>query len=109
MKNRNKITKERLELKEQVRCKAAKPEHFRIPASSLAVILQFCQFRQLTRYARSVGCQGQSFSAPLRFSQKNQILTMKHKTQSDELQKPLRDLRVLRGEKTKKFWNNSKK
>ena len=34
---------------------------------------------------------------------------MKHKTQSYELQKPLRDLRALRGEKTKEFWNNSKK
>lgn len=34
---------------------------------------------------------------------------MNHKTQASELQKPLRDFRVLRGEKTKEFWNNSKK
>jgi hypothetical protein len=34
---------------------------------------------------------------------------MNHKTQSHELQKLLRDLRVLRGEKTKEFWKNSKK
>ena len=33
---------------------------------------------------------------------------MNHKTQSN-LGKPFRDLRVLRGEKTKEFWNNSKK
>jgi hypothetical protein len=34
---------------------------------------------------------------------------MKRKTQSHQLQTLLRDLRVLRGEKTKEFWNNSKK
>ena len=34
---------------------------------------------------------------------------MNYKSQSHELQKSLRDLRVLRGEKTKEFWNNSKK
>ena len=33
---------------------------------------------------------------------------MNYKTQSN-LGKPLRDPRVLRGEKSKKFWNNSKK
>jgi hypothetical protein len=34
---------------------------------------------------------------------------MNHKTQSHEPQKPIRDLRVLRGDKIKEFWNNSKK
>jgi hypothetical protein len=42
-------------------------------------------------------------------SKKTEFLTMNHKTQSHELQKLLRDLCVLRGEKTKEFWNNSKK
>ena len=42
VKNRNKITKELIELKEEARCKAEKLQHLRIPGSCSAVILPFC-------------------------------------------------------------------
>jgi hypothetical protein len=42
VKNRNKITKECLELREEMRCKAAKPHYLRTPAYYLVAILPFC-------------------------------------------------------------------